>query len=133
MYAVICRINGKGTAVNQDTAVCSTIVPNTHKMFLKQQMRWYMEQSASDLIAVAMTGERDPDYPTVCRAAQCLAEEMDAALPQGKPLILILEHDMAKVLGMAMRSVLSGRRKVICIVKACVIISCRCWVHSNNR
>lgn len=82
---------------------------------LKQQMRWYMEQSASDLIAVAMTGERDPDYPTVCRAAQCLAEEMDAALPQGKPLILILEHDMAKVLGMAMRSVLSGRRKVICI------------------
>lgn len=24
----------------QDTAVCSTIVPNTHRQFLKQQMRW---------------------------------------------------------------------------------------------
>ena len=24
----------------QDTAICSTIVPNTHRMFLRQQMRW---------------------------------------------------------------------------------------------
>jgi len=24
----------------QDTAICSTIVPNTHRMFLKQQIRW---------------------------------------------------------------------------------------------
>ena len=40
---------------------------------------------------------------------------MDAALPAGNPLIVILEHDMAKVLGMAMRGVLQGRRKVICI------------------
>ena len=24
----------------QDTAICSTIVPNTYKVFLKQQMRW---------------------------------------------------------------------------------------------
>jgi len=82
---------------------------------LKQQMRWFMEQSASDLIALAMAGERDPDYAAVCRAAECLAEEMDAALPDGKPLIVILENDMAKVLGMAMRRVLHGRRKVICI------------------
>ena len=82
---------------------------------LSRQMRWYMEQSASDLIALALTGERDPDYPTVCRAAECLASEMDAALPKDKPLIVILEHDMAKVLGMAMRRVLGSRRKVICI------------------
>jgi len=82
---------------------------------LSRQMRWYMEQSASDLIALAMAGEQDPDYPTVCRAAECLASEMDAALPKDKPLIVILEHDMAKVLGMAMRRVLGDRRKVICI------------------
>jgi len=82
---------------------------------LRQQMRWFMEQSASDLIAVAMAGERDPDYGAVRRVAECLAREMDAALPDGKPLIVILEHDMAKVLGMAMRRVLGGRRKVICI------------------
>ena len=82
---------------------------------LQRQMRWFMEQSASELIAVAMAGERDPDYASVCRAAECLAQEMDAALPAGNPLIVILEHDMAKVLGMAMRGVLQGRRKVICI------------------
>ena len=82
---------------------------------LRRQIRWFMEQSASDLIALAMTGEQDPDYPAVCRLAECLAQEMDAALPPEKPLIVILEHDMAKVLGMAMRSRLGGRRKVICL------------------
>ena len=82
---------------------------------LRQQMRWFMEQSASELIALAMTGEHDPDYATVLRGAECLAREMDAALPQDKPLIVILENDMAKVLGMAMRTALGGRRKVICI------------------
>ncbi|MBR3795695.1 MAG: ethanolamine ammonia-lyase reactivating factor EutA [Clostridia bacterium] len=82
---------------------------------LRQKIRWFMEQSASDLIALAMTGEQDPDYPAVCRLAECLSTEMDAALPQGKPLIVILEHDMAKVLGMAMRRQLGGRRKVICL------------------
>ena len=82
---------------------------------LRQQLKWFMEQSSSDLVALAMTGERDPDYPAIRRAAECLAREMDAALPDGKPLIVILEHDMAKVLGMAMRTVLGERRKVICI------------------
>ena len=82
---------------------------------LQRQLRWFMEQSASDLVALAMTGHQDPDYAAVCRAAECLAREMDAALPDGKPLIVILEHDMAKVLGMSMRRVLNGRRKVICI------------------
>ncbi len=82
---------------------------------LRQQMRWFMEQSSSDLIALAMAGAQDPDYATVCRAAECLAREMDAALPQDKPLIVILEHDMAKVLGLAMRRTLGRRRKVICI------------------
>ena len=82
---------------------------------LRSQMRWYMEQSASELIAVAMEGQRDPDYASVCQLAECLSAEMDAALPAGKPLIVILENDMAKVLGMAMRRVLDGRRKVICI------------------
>ena len=78
-------------------------------------MRWFMEQSASEPIALAMTGQQDPDYPAVCRLAECLADEMDAALPAEKPLIVILEHDMAKVLGMAMRGRLGGRRKVICL------------------
>jgi len=82
---------------------------------LRQQMRWFMEQSASELIALAMEGLLDPDYLSVCRLAECLAREMDAALDAGKPLIVILEHDMAKVLGMTMRKLLGGKRKVICI------------------
>ncbi len=82
---------------------------------LARQMRWFMEQSAADLIALAMTGMRDPDYLTVCRSAQVLATAMDEALPAGAPLIVILEHDMAKVLGMTMRRLLQGRRNVICI------------------
>jgi len=82
---------------------------------LREKMCWFMEQSASEQIALAMEGVQDPDYPSVCRMAECLAREMDAALPAGRPLIVILECDMAKVLGMTMRKLLGGKRKVICI------------------
>lgn len=91
----------------------SCLSEGTHQ--LRQKMMWYMEQSASELVALAMAGERDPDYPTICRMAKEIATEMNAALPEGKPLIIILEHDMAKALGTAMRRVPDVQRKIICI------------------
>ena len=68
---------------------------------LSEQMSWFLEQSGSDLAVLALKGDPDPDYETIRRLARCLAEGLDQALPQGKPIIILLEHDIAKVLGMA--------------------------------
>lgn len=44
----------------QDTAVCSTIVPNKHKVFLKQQMRWKRSWLRESLIAGAFMWKKEP-------------------------------------------------------------------------
>ncbi|WP_034601502.1 glycosyltransferase family 2 protein [Clostridiisalibacter paucivorans] len=44
----------------QDTAVCSTIVPNTYKMFLKQQMRWKRSWLRESIIAAKYMWKKEP-------------------------------------------------------------------------
>ncbi len=44
----------------QDTAICNTIVPNTHRIFLKQQMRWKRSWLRESLIAAAFMGKKEP-------------------------------------------------------------------------
>lgn len=44
----------------QDTAICSTIVPNTYKVFLKQQMRWKRSWLRETFIAATFMWRKEP-------------------------------------------------------------------------
>lgn len=44
----------------QDTAICNTIVPNTHSIFLKQQMRWKRSWLRESLIAAIFMWKKEP-------------------------------------------------------------------------
>ncbi len=44
----------------QDSAVCSTIVPNTHRVFLKQQMRWKRSWLRETSIAAGFIWRKEP-------------------------------------------------------------------------
>lgn len=44
----------------QDTAISHTIVPNNHKMFLKQQMRWKRSWLRESLIAAGFMWKKEP-------------------------------------------------------------------------
>ncbi len=44
----------------QDTAVCSTIVPNRHKVFLKQQMRWKRSWLRESIMAAKFMWRKEP-------------------------------------------------------------------------
>ena len=44
----------------QDTAVCSTIVPNKHRMFLRQQMRWKRSWLRETSIAATFMWKKEP-------------------------------------------------------------------------
>ncbi|MCR5094376.1 MAG: glycosyltransferase [Lachnospiraceae bacterium] len=47
-------------ATYQDTAVCQTIVPNNHKIFLRQQMRWKRSWLRESLIAATFMWRKEP-------------------------------------------------------------------------
>ncbi len=44
----------------QDTAICSTIVPNKHKVFLKQQMRWKRSWLRESIMAGEFMWRKEP-------------------------------------------------------------------------
>lgn len=44
----------------QDTAICSTIVPNTYKVFLRQQMRWKRSWLRESFIAATFMWKKEP-------------------------------------------------------------------------
>lgn len=52
-------LNGHRTSY-QDTAICSTVVPNKYKVFLKQQMRWKRSWLRESIIAGKFMWKKEP-------------------------------------------------------------------------
>lgn len=82
---------------------------------LEEKLRWFLEQSGSDRLVLALPGKRDPGYEELKELAGCLAQAMDRALPPGEPVLVALEQDMAKALGQQLKTRLAGRRRAACI------------------
>ena len=62
-----------------------------------------------------MPGFQNPGYDELRSLAQKLSDAVDIALPEGEPVIVILENDIAKALGSIMKRLLAGKRGVICL------------------
>ncbi|WP_333594455.1 glycosyltransferase [Anaerospora hongkongensis] len=65
----------------QDTAICNTIVPNSHRVFLKQQMRWKRSWLRESLIAASFMWKKEP--------FMALSFYMGVLVPLVAPLIVI--------------------------------------------
>lgn len=83
--------------------------------WLTRHIQWFLEQSGGEVLLLAMPGKPDPGYDELTALAGCLAQALDAALPPGSPVLVALEQDTAKALGLLLRGILRERRPVICI------------------
>lgn len=83
---------------------------------LTEKLRWMQSQSNSGQLILAMKGKPDPSYMEVKQLAACLVSVLDALLPEGQPMLIVLECDMAKALGQMMMQLPTVHpRDVICI------------------
>lgn len=82
---------------------------------LVEKGRWFLEQGDSSRMILALPGKPDPDYGELKAMAECIVEAMDRLLPPGEPVVVLLEQDTAKALGMLMRSAARGLRRVAAI------------------
>lgn len=80
-----------------------TRVAEGDEEYLAERMERLMRSQDETNAAVAFAGETDPAYTRICTLAQALAAGMERTTPSGAPLIVVVEHDMAKALGQAMR------------------------------
>ena len=82
---------------------------------LMEGLKWFMSQSSSSQIILAVKGPHNPTFQTLELAAGCLIKCAEAVLPADAPLIVISEEDIAKALGIAMSNASDKKRKIASI------------------
>lgn len=82
---------------------------------LSDKFKWFLQQNDCRNAVIAMDGDPNPSYIAVQRLAKCIAQTADAVLPPSEPVMVVLRHDMAKILGRQIRAVLGEKRPVISI------------------
>lgn len=95
----------------QEQAACFSGEVN----MLAEKFKWFLEQNDCKNAILAMDGDPNPSYIAVQRLSQSIAKALDSVLPPNEPIMVVLRHDMAKILGRQIRNVLSDKRPVISI------------------
>lgn len=80
--------------------------------FIRDKVGWFLAQSDSDLLILALRGASNPTYDEIKLMARAIGGGMDLALQPDKPLLIITETDIAKALGQAIIRLFPGRKVV---------------------
>lgn len=82
---------------------------------LAQKAAWFLGQHDGRQLVLAMQGKENPSYGELTAAAGSIVQALDDLLPPDAPILVSLEHDIAKALGQCMDNVPPGARRVVCI------------------
>lgn len=85
------------------------------KASIAQQLPLYMPEGKPEQLAFALTGENYTGFQQVQKLAAAIIESAQVILESPFPLILVVEKDIGKVLGNALKVLLDFRKEVICI------------------
>lgn len=82
---------------------------------IKTKLNWFKLEGDLQRVAIAFQGEKSPSFTMVSDYAKGLLGGMRELIDRELPLIILVEHDMAKVLGQTMYRQLEYKKDVICI------------------
>ena len=77
---------------------------------LRDKVRWFLEQSDAPRMLLALQGLPDPDFATLKKLAGAIVDAMDGSLAPDEPIIVVVERDIAKALGIALQQTGCGRK-----------------------
>lgn len=85
------------------------------KTILKEKLSWYTLEDGRQLVAVFLKGERNMSYSKVQQLAISLTQVLEEHYREDEPFMIIIQEDLAKVLGQSILLQLKTKRDVICI------------------
>nr|WP_242694125.1 ethanolamine ammonia-lyase reactivating factor EutA [Proteiniclasticum aestuarii] len=85
------------------------------KEILREKLSWYTLEDGKQWIAVFLKGEKNMPYRKVQELASMLTEVLEEHFKEEEPFLVLIEEDLAKVLGQSILLSLKKKRDVICI------------------
>ncbi|MDM8312795.1 Reactivating factor of Adenosylcobalamin-dependent ethanolamine ammonia lyase [Clostridium cadaveris] len=85
------------------------------KNAIKTKLDWFKLENDVQRVAIAINGKKNPSFIEVQDIAKGMVGGLEEFIERELPLIIIVENDMAKVLGQAIYALLNFKKDVVCI------------------
>lgn len=82
---------------------------------IMEKLQWFDLEGDLQNVAVAIEGSKNISFSQIQDMSDALISGMDKIIKAGLPLIIVVEHDIAKILGQTIYNKLSHRVEVVCI------------------
>lgn len=83
--------------------------------FLKDKIKWFASQSDTTRLVLALDGKNNPSYDEIKFLAKAAGGALDTFLPDGEPMIIVTQSDIAKVLGQVLKRLYGQKRDIISV------------------
>lgn len=82
---------------------------------IKNKLNWFKLENDLQKIAIAFNGHKNPSFEKVMEYARGIVEGMSEIVEKKLPFIVIVENDMAKVLGQSIYALLEYKADIVCL------------------
>lgn len=82
---------------------------------IKNKLNWFKLENDLQKIVIAIEGNKNPSFLEIQEYARGLVNGMKEIIDNGLPFVVIVENDMAKVLGQAIYALLDYKKDIVCI------------------
>ncbi len=87
---------------------------NTVDNKIKEKIKWFSVEKESQMVAIALKGPRSPSFVEIQNLAKKIINGASELISKGYPMIIIVENDIAKVLGQTINSSIKTN-DIVCI------------------
>lgn len=87
----------------------------TMENVVREKLNWFKLNDDTQQVAVAMKGPKNPTFKEIQNLAGVLVGSMQELVQRLHPIIIIVENDIAKVLGQTIYSLIKKSNDVVCI------------------
>ena len=82
---------------------------------IKEKLKWFTLENEVQQVAIALNGLKSPSFVEIQELSKSIIDGMEELIAKDFPMFIIVENDIAKVLGQTIHRHLNFKKQVVCI------------------